>query len=116
MDFHGAPFHFRDHRRQLLFIANVAAATNEPFTDANFRLLATLSKLRSPAFELLLFPSFQFDKSGNKDPYFVAFYAQQLGYEGVMMRHSDVNGINRCDTFKYLLGKELRGATLPIRG
>jgi glutathione peroxidase-family protein len=118
VDFHGHPFHFRDHRHQLLFVANGAATADEPFTDANFRLLSTLSKFRSPSFELLLFPSFQLDKGsgGDKDPYFVTFYAQQSGYEGLVMRHTDVNGLHRCDTLKYLLGKEMWGSTLPIRG
>lgn len=116
VDFHGNPFHFRDHRQQRIFVTNAAATPDEPFTDANFRLLATLSKFRSQSFELLLFPSFQLEKGGNKDPYFVTFYAQQSGFEGVVMRHGDVNGIHRSDTFKYLLGKELRGSTIPIRG
>jgi glutathione peroxidase-family protein len=116
VDFHGTPFHFRDHRHQLLFITNAAAPPHDPLADANFRLLATLSQFRSSTFELLLFPSFQFHQSGSHDPYFVTFYAQQMGFEGVVMRHGDVNGVHRCDTFKFLMGKGLRGATLPIRG
>lgn len=117
VDFLGNPFHFQSHRGQRLFIVNGAASPDEPFTDANFRLLATLSKFRSSAFEILLYPSFQFEKSGSsKDPYFVSFYAQQSGFEGIVMRHTDLNGLQRCDTFKYLMGKALRGATLPVKG
>lgn len=116
VDFNGNPFHFRNHRDQRLFIVNAAASTNDPFTDANFRLLATLSRFRSAAFEVLLYPSFQLERGGTRDPYFVSFYAQQSGFEGVVMRHVDWNGMHRCDTFKYLMGKTLRGSTLPVRG
>lgn len=117
VDFLGNPFHFQAHRNQRLLIVNGAASPDEPLTDANFRLLATLSKFRSADFEILLYPSFQFEKSGsNKDPYFVSFYAQQSGFEGIVMRHADLNGIHRCDTFKYLMGKALRGSTLAVKG
>ena len=104
------------YRNKLLYITNAAAALDDPIIDANFRILATLSKFRSDNFELLLFPSFQFEKGGNKDPYYVTFYAEQSGFDGVVMRHADVNGIHRFDTFKYLLSKKLHGSTLPVKG
>lgn len=113
-DFHGQEFRYRDHKNKWLLLVNAAADTEDPLTDANYRLLTTLSKLRSDEFEIVLFPSFQFEKA-SKDPYYVAFYAQQSGFEGIVLRHGDVNGINRFDTFKYLLGKKLRGSIIPIR-
>jgi glutathione peroxidase len=87
----------------------VNVASQCGYTAENYKLLQSLSELRSDAtssgngmFEILVFPCNQFgaQEPGTADE--IAYFAQQFGFDGRVMAKGDVNGRSAGVTFQYL--------------
>ena len=99
-DIYGNMIYFEQFRGKYVYIVNVASQCG--YTADNYKLLQQLSQMRSDKFEILIFPCNQFGGQEPGDTDEISYFAQQFGYEGLVMEKGDVNGPNTGSTFTFL--------------
>jgi glutathione peroxidase-family protein len=129
-DIYGNLVHYSQFRNKLVYVVNVASQCG--YTAENYKLLQSLSELRSDAtssdatssdatssdatssdatssdssgtsmFEILVFPCNQFGAQEPGTADEIAYFAQQFGFDGRVMAKGDVNGRSAGATFQYL--------------
>lgn len=99
-DASGNDFHFGQLRNKVVYIVNVASRCG--YTHENYMLLQKLAGYRDRGLEIIIFPCNQFGAQESAKINEIVGFAQNYGYQGLIMAKGDVNGINTRPTFRFL--------------
>lgn len=99
-DIHGDAIHFEQFRGRVVYAINVASHCG--YTAENYETFRILKKYRQYGLEIILFPCNQFGKQEPGDGNAIKNFADNQGFEGIILSKGDVNGSRTRPAFLFL--------------
>ena len=99
-DINGNEVDFSQFKGKVVYAVNVASRCGS--TASNYELFRNLQKYKPYGLEILIFPCNQFGRQEPGDGNAISSFAQQQGFDGIILSKGDVNGPETRPSFLFL--------------